>query len=134
MNAKSPRSGIILMTAATVSFFTTGVASAASSYLEQYGYEEEMNRCIDLLRPVMRISASQTAGAAKIIYDVQDVDLRGPWYRFEISVSVEDEAGAKLLDGYKVGCRSNRWIESAQLKDRRNSEELPGEMALFASK
>ena len=128
MNVISLRSRIIVMIAAAVSLFTAGTASAENSYLEQYGYEEEMNRCIDLLRPAL-----QLAELGKVTYDVQEIDLRGPWYQFEISVTVEDESGTKLLDGYKVGCKSNRWIESAQLKYRRNSQELLADTMLLAS-
>ncbi len=115
--------------AATVGALATGIANAEVSYFERNGYEEEMNRCIDLLQPAM-----QSINSGKIIYDVQQIDLRGPWYQFEISVSVEDEAGIKSLDSYKIGCKANRWIESAELNVRRNTQQLPVTQEPLASK
>ena len=127
MKALNLRNEVVLAMAATVGILAAGVANA--DYFERNGYEDEMNRCIDLIQPSM-----QAVKSGKVIYDVQEIDLRGPWYQFEISVTVEDEAGARRIDGYKVGCKSNRWIETAELKERRNTEQLPVEMELLASK
>ena len=85
------------------------------NYLEAYGYDMELQHCVELLRP--------TLGAAKdeqVKYVVEDITLRGPWYRFEISASVFGADGSTRVDGFKVLCKSNRWIQSAKLIERRN--------------
>ena len=112
---------------AVVLVMLSGVAQASDDYFEQYGYEEEMNRCIDLLRPSLRATASD-----RVIYDVQEIDLRGAWYRFEISATVVDAAGMSKIDNYRVGCQSNRWVEVARLLERPNKQQLQSE--LLASK
>lgn len=125
MFAKAFRSRAVRVAVAAVGMLAGGLAAAESLYFEQNAYQEEMHRCIDLLRPAL-----QSVAAGKVIYDVQEIELRGPWYEFEISVTVEDPAGNKRLDGYKVGCQSNRWVEMARLEDRRNNEKLPVEVKI----
>jgi hypothetical protein len=125
MFAKAFRGWAVTGTAATVGMLAGGVASAEPLFFDQNGYQDEMHRCIDLLRPAL-----QSVETGKVIYDVQDIELRGPWYQFEISVTVEDAAGNKRLDGYKVGCQSNRWVEIARLEDRRNAQKLPVEVKI----
>ena len=125
MIAKAFRSLAVRVAVAAVGMLAAGLAVADTLDLESSAYQQEMHRCIDLLRPAL-----QSVEAGKIIYDVQEIDLRGPWYEFEISVTVEDSAGNKRLDGYRVGCQSNRWIEMARLEERRNAEKLPVEVKI----
>jgi hypothetical protein len=129
MNEEELRSGTVFVIATVVFMLMTGVASATNLTLERNAYADELDRCIDLIRPSV-----QAGDVGKITYDVQEIDLRGPWYEFEISVSVEGENGAMQLDGYKVGCKSNRWIDASKLQARRNIEKLPLTMELVASK
>jgi len=103
----------------------SGTANAVASSAAEYEFADELNRCVSLLRPSV-----QAFGDGKVVYDVQDYKRTGPWYRFEISVSVEDEAGTQLLDNYRVGCSSNRWVDSAYLSSRRNSQQLPKRLTL----
>ena len=65
-------------------------------------------------------------------YEIEDIRLRGPWYRFEIKTTVVDSNGQTVVDGYRVGCKSNRWIESTQLLARRNSQALPLQLQMLA--
>jgi len=113
----------------TVGCVAASLASAGNLDFEQHAYAIELNRCIDMLRPAM-----QASRASKISYDVQEIQLSGPWYQFEISVSVDRENGAERIDSYKVGCKSNRWIDSSELQVRHNAEQLPAAMELQASK
>ena len=103
-------------------------ANPAYDYFELYGYEDELARCVELIRPVL-----QAKDGEKVTYDVQEIDLRGPWYNFEISTTLVDTQGNKQVDAYKIGCRSNRWVESVKLVERRNSQPLPLRLELLAS-
>ena len=129
MTAKTFHRNITGVIAAAVGMLTWGVASSGDLNLTRQAYEDEMNRCINLLRPLMPVNTN-----SKIIYDVQGIDLRGPWYLFDISVSIEDQNGVELVDGYKFGCKSNRWKDSSELQSRRNTQQLPEKMELMASK
>jgi len=57
-----------------------------------------------------------------------------PQKKLEISTSIVDTAGRIKLDGFKVGCKANRWVETAQLLERRNSQQLALDTELYASK
>jgi hypothetical protein len=109
--------------------FANSIAGATDSYFEQYGYEDEINRCISLLRPSLGAASND-----RVTYEIQEIDLRGPWYRFEISASVVDVTGQMKLDAFKVGCKANRWVETAQLMERPNAQQLALNSELFASK
>jgi hypothetical protein len=105
--------GVIL-----ASVLITSVAQAEYrpyNYLETYGYDMELQHCIELLRPTLGATENE-----KVKYSVEDIALRGPWYRFEISASVFGADGSTRVDGFKVLCKSNRWIQSAKLIERRN--------------
>ena len=128
MKVNTSRRRIAPAIAFTVGLLAAGIASSGNLDFVEQAYAEELNRCIDMIRPVMPAS-----GAGKIIYDVQQIDLRGPWYQFEISVSIEEENGATKIDGYKIGCKSNRWGNSATLQARRNRQQLPTMSELLAS-
>jgi len=106
-----------ILIAAVMALSSTG-ALAEYNYHESYGFEDEIKQCVEIIRPVLGINSTE-----KVVYDVQEIDLQGPWYRFEITAVIVDEAGIVQLDGFNFGCKSNRWIESASLLDRRNSLE-----------
>jgi len=122
------RRRMTLVVVATVGMLTAGVAGAGDLNYAEQAYRDELNRCVALLRPAMPVT-----GVRKITYEVQEIELRGPWYQFEISVSVEDESGATRIGGYRVGCKSNRWIDSSTLQARRNVQSLPLTKELLAS-
>ena len=89
------------------------------NYLETYGYDMELQHCVELLRPTLGATENE-----KVKYVVGDIALRGPWYRFEISASVFGADGSTRVDGFKVLCKSNRWIQSAQLIERKNDPSV----------
>jgi lysyl-tRNA synthetase class II len=86
------------------------------NYHALYGYEDELQQCVELLRPSV-----ETEQADRITYQVQEIDLHGPWYKFEIAATTYLADGQKIVDGFRVACKSNRWIEQARLIERRNS-------------
>jgi hypothetical protein len=103
---------------ALASVFAADTASAdyrPYKYLEHNGFDTELQHCIELLRPTLNAPAE-----SKVEYLVEDVRLRGPWYRFELTASVVESNGTVSLDGFKVLCKSNRWVDSARLIERRN--------------
>ena len=110
---------LMFVIGAAVFIAISSAKAEAYSYFEENGYEEELALCVDLLRPSLAASAGE-----KVEYVVQDIDLQGPWYRFEIAATVTDVEGQIRIDGYRVGCKSNRWIESAQLDDRNRIPKL----------
>jgi len=85
------------------------------NYLETYGFDMELQHCVELLRPSLGAVENE-----KVKYVVEDVTLRGPWYRFEIAATVIGVDGSTRVDGFKVLCKSNRWIQSAKLIERKN--------------
>jgi hypothetical protein len=85
------------------------------NYLETYGFDMELQHCVELLRPSLGAVENE-----KVKYVVEDITLRGPWYRFEITATVIGVDGSTRVDGFKVLCKSNRWIQSAKLIERRN--------------
>ena len=85
------------------------------NYLETHGFDMELQHCVDLLRPTLGAVENE-----KVKYVVEDVALRGPWYRFEITATVIGVDGSTRIDGFKVLCKSNRWIQSAKLIERKN--------------
>jgi hypothetical protein len=89
------------------------------NYLETYGYDMELQHCVELLRPTLGATVNE-----KVKYAVEDIVLRGPWYRFEISASVFGADGSTRVDGFKVLCKSNRWIQSAHLFERKNDPSV----------
>ena len=115
------------MYTAILSVLVTGQAYAAYGYFTRYDYEDEVYRCIDLLRPALSAKDGD-----KVIYDIQEIELRGPWYQFEISATVIDADGVTTVDGFKVGCRANRWVEKAQLAERENDRQLSVKLELLA--
>jgi hypothetical protein len=134
MKSEVIRGRLSLAIAAMVMGLIAGGVSAATipatlSLSDNSEFSEELNRCVDLLRPQV-----QMIGAERTVYDVQDVKLTGPWYRFEISVSVENDTGDSLLNDYRVGCSANRWVDEAYLSGRRNSETLPKAILVVNSK
>lgn len=92
-------------------------------YHELYGYEDEVESCVDILRPNIDAAFDE-----RVEYIVEDIDLRGPWYKFELSAYVYAADGEKTLDGFNVACKSNRWITSARLIDRPNAESAEREL------
>ena len=112
---------------AILGVLVTGQAYAAYGYFTRDDYQDEVNRCIDLLRPALSAQDGD-----KVIYDIQEIELRGPWYQFEISASVVDADGTTRVDGFKVGCKANRWIEKAQLAERKNKQQLTNGLELLA--
>ena len=116
------------LAAALLAWFGQINAAAAYDYLEMYGYEDELARCIDLIRPAL-----QAREGEKVTYDVQKIDLRGPWYNFAIGMTLVDRQGNKQIDNYKVGCKANRWVASARLVERRNTEPLPMRLGLLTA-
>jgi len=116
---------------ALASVFVTDIAVAEYrpyKYFEHHGYDSELQHCVELLRPTLNAPAD-----GKIQYLLQEVKLRGPWYRFEIQASVFDSDGAVSLDGFKVLCKSNRWIESARLIERRNKPAVKRQLVVTTS-
>ncbi|MEJ2138335.1 MAG: hypothetical protein P8Y61_02600 [Gammaproteobacteria bacterium] len=114
--------------AAILGVLVTGQAYAAYGYFTRDDYEDEVNRCIDLLRPALSAKDGD-----RVIYEIQEIELRGPWYQFEISATVVDAGGVTTVDGFRVGCKANRWVERAELAARDNGRELdtaPGLLAL----
>jgi hypothetical protein len=97
----------------------TGTAQAEYDYEDNYhalyGYEDELQVCVDLLRPSMGIEQVD-----RVTYQVEEIDLHGPWYKFEIVASTYLSSGQPVTDGFRVACKSNRWIEQARLIERSN--------------
>jgi len=122
------RIALLSALAALAGLLAVGSAQAKDSFIERYQYQDEMNRCIDLLRPAVQADES-----GKVLYNVQEIDRRGQWYKFEIDITVTDASGAKTVDGYRVGCEANRWTEVAKLLERDNNESLPLQRELLAS-
>lgn len=90
-------------------------AMASYNYFEQYGYEPQLQRCVDLLRPAVTGSPGD-----QVRFEVEEIKLRGPWFRFEISTTVRDQTGRVRLNDYKVGCKANRWVAKTRLIRRPN--------------
>jgi len=67
------------------------------NYHALYGYEDELENCVDILRPSL---AGENTD--RVSYVVEEIYLHGPWY------------------GFRVACKSNRWIEKARLMERPN--------------
>jgi hypothetical protein len=99
------------------------------NYLETYGYDMELQHCVELLRPTLGAEQNE-----QVKYVVQDVALHGPWYRFEIKASVIGVDGDARIDGFKVLCKSNRWLESARLIERRNDPSVSRELVVRDSR
>ena len=116
---------LLLWTATTATADTARQVSL--KYFEQRGYQDELLLCADLLRPVLAAGQGD-----RVSYVVDEIELRGPWYRFEIAATVVSAAGETVLEDYRVGCKSNRWIESARLLARHNAQELPVDLAQLA--
>lgn len=95
----------------------TARASATYDYFEQYGYDEELRRCFELLKPELDVRATDT-----VAWEVAEIDRQGPWYRFEILTTVTDFEGDTVVDGYRAGCMANRWISATRLIERDNSD------------
>ena len=85
------------------------------NYHALYGYEDELENCVDILRP--SLAGDNTD---RVSYVVEEIHLHGPWYRFEIKATTYDSAGQRQLEGFRVACKSNRWIEKARLMKRPN--------------
>lgn len=115
------------MYTAILGVLVTGQAYAAYGYFTRQDYEDEVNRCIDLLRPALSAKDGD-----RVIYDIQEIELRGPWYQFEISATVIDAGGVTTVDGFRVGCKANRWVESAKLAERENDRQLNASLELLA--
>lgn len=88
----------------------------AYSYYELHGYNKELQHCVDLLRPNLFIQNQERAS-----FVVDEISLRGPWYEFSISASVTSADGSERLNGFRVSCKSNRWIQSARLIESRSN-------------
>ncbi len=125
MNADILR--IMTICVALLGLATAAQGAAEYNYFTQHGYEDEINRCIDLLRPALGAQAGD-----KVVYDIQEIQLRGPWYQFEISTTIIDPKGNISVDDYMVGCKANRWIDSVQLAERRNTTQLKSSKNVFA--
>ena len=108
----------LLVAVVSMLFVATVRADANLNYAEEYSYRERLMQCVDKLRPIFQPLASD-----RVIYNVEEIELRGPWYRFEISTTIVAEDGTSVLDDYKVGCKANRWIDSTRLLSRRNADQ-----------
>jgi hypothetical protein len=111
--------GISIVLASIFAATTVQAEYRPYNYLEQYGYTEELQHCVDLLRPTLNTGSEERAS-----FVVEDIVLRGPWYRFKISASVFSADGVTRVDSFKVSCKSNRWIESARLFDMKNNPSV----------
>jgi len=105
-----------VVVATLLTTLTAGNALAEWDYHETHGYEDELARCVDLIRPVIGLENTD-----KVTYDVQEIDLHGPWYKFEISTTIVDDDGTTQIDSFNVGCKSNRRISATELLDRTNT-------------
>ena len=85
------------------------------NYHALYGYEDELENCVDILRPSLA-----GVDTDRVTYVVEKIYLHGPWYRFEIEASTYDSTGQRQLHNFRVACKSNRWIEKARLMERPN--------------
>ena len=95
------------------------------NYLETHGYDMELQHCVELLRPTLGAEQNE-----QVKYIVQDVTLHGPWYRFEIKASVIGVEGDARIDGFKVLRKSNRWLQSARLIERKNDPSVSRELVV----
>jgi len=118
-----------LIACAVSILLVSGPASATYNYFEENGYEDELELCLQKIRPMINAGADDA-----VYYEVEEIDLRGPWYRFEISATKVDRTGQRSIDGYNVGCKSNRWVESVKLLERYNKQPLPVGREMFAKK
>ena len=101
---------------ASISLLTVSAANAEYNYFETHGYQDELKTCIDVLRSNLDLRDDDV-----VSYEVEKIDLRGPWYRFDIVTTVTDGAGQERLGEFEIGCKSNRWIVSARLIERVNN-------------
>ena len=112
-----------VVTLAAASLTTSLAVQAEDNYFEPYnyfennGYEDELQHCLDILRPNLGLTGSSNE---KVSYEITEINFRSPWYRFEIVATVSDRAGQPSLEGFRVACKSNRRIESARLLERKN--------------
>ena len=126
MTAK--RTGLVLVANLLAIFAGTAAqASPEFNYFEEYAYQDAMMRCVATLRPVLEVQDTDT-----VSYIIQEIDLKGPWYRFEISATVLDSEGNTQIDDFQVGCKANRWIDETRLLARRNAESLILKLDLLA--
>jgi len=110
---------LLAISVALASVFAANTAHAeykSYDYFEMRGYDSELQQCVELLRPTLGAVQNE-----RTRYTVEDIDLRGPWYSFEIVASVFGIDGRKRVDSFKVRCKSNRWTDSARLIKRKNA-------------
>jgi hypothetical protein len=106
-------------------------ASAQAQYLlspdQRNAYENDLQQCIDMLRPALNMSTGD-----QVTYLITEVDSHGNWYRFEISATKVNQSGQVEIDGYNVGCKSNHRVAASRLMQRENEQQLPLNGELFA--
>ena len=121
MNIRKIRTSLYAVTGLVAALVVSTSASAYEpyEYFERHGYEDELQRCVESLRPVLDVSDGD-----QVSYIVDEIDLRGPWYRFEIAATLVNKDGDTELDNFRIGCKSNRWIAEVRLIERDNIQTL----------
>jgi hypothetical protein len=112
------RAALCAMVALAFAGLVTGTARASTQYdyFEFHGYDDELRRCFEFLKPMLDVRDTDT-----VAWEVAEIDRRGPWYRFEIFTIVVDAEGDTVIDGHRAGCMANRWIPATRLIERDNT-------------
>ena len=96
-----------------------GAATAAADVPKRFAYQDELQRCVDQLRPELNLREGD-----RVMHFLDDTSRRGQWYRFELETTVTDEAGTVVVEGLKVNCRANRWDSRTELDYKLLAEPL----------
>lgn len=126
----TPKLKGILCGALLVALGSAAVSAQAQyplSHDQRTAYENDLQQCIDLLRPALNMSIGD-----QVTYLITEVDSHGNWYRFEISATKVNQSGQVEIDGYNVGCKSNHRVAETRLLERDNEQQLPLNGELFA--